>query len=298
MSIDLLGGAARGRTRPRGFIEWSPNAASMVLLKQVRDVLTEYADYLPLTLRQVYYRLVGVHGYPKDDLAYSRLGELLNKARRARLIPMSVIRDGGGTRINPNMWDDAEHYLRAIRLQAAKIQLDRTEGQDIRLILMCEAAGMVPQLAKVASDYGVPVISSGGFDSTTEKHSFAKELAADGRETEVLHIGDHDPSGAHLFMALMEDVEAFADELGGDVRFTRLAVTPEQIVTLGLETVRKKSTDKRAFNGETCQCEAIAPDVLSQIVRDAIESRIDMEVLDDVYANEAEVRKELSVKLA
>jgi hypothetical protein len=298
MSVDLLGGAVRGRTRPRGFIEWKPGEATLKLLGQVRQVLEEYDAYLPMTLRQIYYRLIGAHGYPKDDKAYERLGELLNKARRARMIPMDVMRDGGGTRDDPESWEDAEHYLRAVRRQAETLRLDRSTGQDVRLVVMCEAAGMVEQLASVARDYGVPVISSGGFESVTEKYAFAKELAADGRETEVLHIGDHDPSGAHMFIALLEDIEAFCDEMGGDVTFTRLAVTPEQIIALGLETSPKKRGDGRAFNGETCQCEAIAPDVLSQIVKDAIEDRIDQEAFDDVCASEVKVRKELCAKLA
>lgn len=295
---DLLGGAVRGRTRPRGFIEWKPEPASLKLLGQVRQVLEEYAAYLPMTLRQIYYRLIGAHGYPKDDKAYERLGEILNKARRARMIPMNVMRDGGGTRDDPDFWADAEHYLRSVRLQAETLRLDRSEGQNVRLVVMCEAAGMVEQLASVARDFGVPVISSGGFESLTEKYAFAEELATDGRETEVLHIGDHDPSGAHMFIALLEDIEAFCDEMGGDVTFTRLAVTPEQIIALGLETAPKKRGDGRAFNGETCQCEAIAPDVLSQIVRDAIEERIDQDTFDDVCASEVKVREELMAKLS
>jgi hypothetical protein len=213
-AIDLLGGASRGRTRPRGFVNWCPNDVSLALMAQVKGVLVEYAEYLPLTLRQVYYRLVGVHGYSKDDRAYARLGEMLNRARRGRLIPMDAIRDGGGTRVDPESWQDAEHYLRAVRNQASTLQLDRTAGQAVRLVLMCEAAGMVPQLARVAGQYGVPVISSGGFESTTEKHAFAEELIHDGRDCQVLHIGDHDPSGAHLFLALQEDVTAFAADMG------------------------------------------------------------------------------------
>ena len=60
------------------------------------------------------------------------------------------------------------------------------------------------------------------FESTTDKYRFAKELAGHDRPTEVLHIGDHDPSGAHMFLAFLEDVEAFARDLGGEATFTRL----------------------------------------------------------------------------
>src|SRR5262249_5896421 len=55
----------------------------------------------------------------------------------------------------------------------------------------------------------------GGFDSTTDRHNFAAALAGHDRPTEVLHIGDHDPSGVSMFLAFLEDVEAFTRELGG-----------------------------------------------------------------------------------
>jgi hypothetical protein len=58
----LLGGARRTHTRPRGFADWSPRPDTMALLDTVRSVLDEYADYLPLTVRQIFYRLVGAHG--------------------------------------------------------------------------------------------------------------------------------------------------------------------------------------------------------------------------------------------
>ena len=60
----------------------------------------------------------------------------------------------------------------------------------------------------------------------------------------MLHIGDHDPSGAHLFLALAEDVQAFAIELGGVIEFSRLAVTPQQIDRLRLVTAPPKATDR------------------------------------------------------
>ena len=144
------------------------------------------------------------------------------------------------------------------RHRLERLVLDRTAGQRTRLIVMCEA-GMVPQLASVAGPYGVTVISSGGFELVTEKHRLAIDMTDDGRPTEVLHIGDHDPSGAHLFLALAEDVKAFADELGGIVNFSRLAVTPGQIERLGLVTAPPKVSDRRAFTGETCQAEGSRP---------------------------------------
>ena len=113
----------------------------------------------------------------------------------------------------------------------------------------------------------------------------------------MLDIGDHDPSGAHRFLAYQEDIKAFARELGGDVTFTRLAVTPRQIRRYDLPTAPKKSTDKRAFHGETCQVEALPPDVLANILRTAIERRTDRRIYERVLRQEQAVRSDLIRRL-
>jgi hypothetical protein len=74
-------------------------------------------------------------------------------------------------------------------------------------------------------------------------------------------------------------------------------VVSDQIGDLRLPTAPAKSTDRRAFNGETCQAEAIAPDDLANILRTAIESRLDMDAYRAVLAREEEARRELLERL-
>ena len=293
----LLGGAQRVRTRVRGFAPWAPRGTTAELLDQVRGVLEEYEDYLPLTIRQIFYRLVGAHEYEKTERAYARLCEHLNRARRARLIPMDVIRDDGGVISEPDSWESAEHFLCTVRAMAKNFKLDRSAGQKTRQVVICEAAGMVPQLERVTHPLGATVMSGGGFDSTTDKHKFAAKLAGHNRPTEVLHIGDHDPSGAHMFLAILEDIEAFTRDLGGDVTFTRLAVTPEQIRQYGLPTAPAKDTDRRAFRGQTCQAEALPPNVLADILRTAIARRTDRRAYERVLRQERAMRRDLTRRL-
>jgi hypothetical protein len=113
----------------------------------------------------------------------------------------------------------------------------------------------------------------------------------------VLHIGDHDPSGVSMFLAFLEDVEAFTRDLRGRATFTRLAVTPEQIAAYSLPTAPPQPTDRRAFIGATCQAEALAPDVLVSILRDAIEARINRRTYERVLRRERAVRCELIARL-
>jgi hypothetical protein len=278
-------------TRPRGFAPWNPGADSLVLVEQVRAVLAVYSAHLPVTIRQVFYRLVSTVGFSKTEQAYERLCETLNRARRAGLLDWDDFRDDGFTRRESTSWGSRADWAEAVLRSARGYRLDRQSDQDRRLVLWCEAGGMVPQLVRVAGDYSVPVFSSGGFDSVTAKHEVAVELAGLG-DTTVLHVGDHDPSGVHMFGSLDEDVGSFLEGLGagGRVVFVRLAVTPAQVEEFDLPTSPPKKTDRRSFTGDTVQAEAIPPDELARIVREAIVERLDADALETVLDREQRER--------
>jgi hypothetical protein len=120
------------------------------LLEQVDEVLATYATQLPLTLRQIFYRLVARYAYERTERSYKRLGELLNSARRARRIPMSHIRDDGFVRRAPNAFASINAFLDTVREAAQELRLDRQQGQQRRVVVMCEAAGMAPQVVRIA----------------------------------------------------------------------------------------------------------------------------------------------------
>jgi len=287
------------RTRPRGFVEYRPQRDAVQLIEQVQEVLRRYAEFLPLTIRQIFYNLVSIFAAPKEESFYQRLCEVLNRARRGGIVPMDAIRDDGFIRRAPTTWEDADDTLRYFRRIAEGFRVDRQAMQATRLVVWCEAAGMVPQLVRVAHGYGVPVYSSGGFDGTATKHDMGRELGA-AAPVEVLHIGDYDPSGVHMFGSLDEDVRAFAEHYGaeGGVRFTRLAVTPEQIARYELPTAPPKPTDNRRFDSAvTTQAEALDPRTLATIVRTAITDRMDLEALNRVLEAEADLRGNLIAQM-
>lgn len=166
------------RTRARGFAPWNPRPETLALVGDVETVLADYRDYLPLTIRQVFYRLVSTRGFLKSETAYARLCETMNRARRAGLIDFASIRDDGAARYEATSWHDAGTFRAAMRATAQRFRLDRQAGQPVRLWVLCEAAGMAPMLARAANPFGVPVLTSGGVDSVTAKHDLAHELAA------------------------------------------------------------------------------------------------------------------------
>lgn len=285
-------------TRVRGFAPWSPRGTTLETLNQVQQVLQHYRQLLPLTARQIFYRLVGAYGFPKTEADYKRLLEYLNRARRAGLIPWSAIRDDGSTAVGTDRYSDADDVLDTLRNWAVNAEMDLLQHQPTHLEVFCEAAGMVPQLVRVARPYGVAVRSSGGFDSTTTKHDLAVFYADIGKPVRVLHVGDMDPSGEHMHNALGEDLLAFMTELGGSCSVRRVAVTPEQQQRYGLATAPPKKTDRRSYDHSfTVQAEALDPTDLASIVRKAIESELDLQIHEEALSWQEAVRKQLATAL-
>jgi hypothetical protein len=223
------------RTRKRGLETTRPQYKTLRLLDQVKAILAEYSAYLPMTIRQIYYRLIGRYGYPKTLASSARLIGHLSNARRNGHIPWWAIRDDGLTDLSSAWHLGALHMVEDFVDVAKGFRLDRQEGQETRLIFWVEAAGMAPMVAKYADPYGIRVLSSGGFDSLTVKHDLTLQLLDYEEPIEVLHIGDHDPSGVHLYSSLFDDVTKLAQGIAlqdrGEVlepdkiTFSRLAVT-------------------------------------------------------------------------
>lgn len=73
--------------RPKGYAPWKPQQKTQVILQQVEEVLETYRDHWPLTIRQIFYRLVAIYGFEKTEKAYERLTNHLSRARRSGVIP-------------------------------------------------------------------------------------------------------------------------------------------------------------------------------------------------------------------
>lgn len=97
-------------------------------------------------------------------------------------------------------------------------------GQGRRLVVWCEAAGMLAQIERVCMPYGAQALTGGGFDSLSDKWGFAQLVRHAHADFEVLHVGDLDRHGESIFEVLAEDVQAFDGYR--NVTFTRLAATP------------------------------------------------------------------------
>jgi hypothetical protein len=278
-----------GREPDRGYITWRPTKRIIAKLDAVQEVLATYHRHLPMTLRQIYYVLVARLVIEKTAREYRNLAYVLRKARRARIIPFEAIHDQGSTLPSSLFgFADGTGLAWSIRDSVRSFDVDPLTAQPHPVILWCEAAGMLAQLKRVGAPYGVDAIAGGGFDSVSDKWRIVQLVRQAGVPFEVLHIGDLDQHGESIFEVLSEDVPAF-DEHEGNISFSRIAVTPEQIARYNLP----EDFDKPGI----IQAEALPPDVLAAIVDAAIRERLDLELVDETRRRSAEIRADFESKL-
>jgi hypothetical protein len=296
--------------RVKGFAPWKPQKRTEPLLADIAAVLDEYREYLPLTVRQVFYRLVG-KGYPKTENFYASVGDICNRARRSGRIPFWAIRDDGVSRQGGESltYTSPEEFYADHDELVNYYERSWHADQPAHVAVLCEAAGMVPLLGRAVDDYRVEVASSSGFDSLTAKYDLADDVAKafnwHGRQTVILHLGDMDPSGETIFDAISEDVYGFLDvdvphKRPEDVAiFERVALTRELVQLYDLPTdPAKESSHSAGWGGRrACQLEALAPDVLARVLTSAIEYHMDLDILKADMEAEVEERRKIAKAL-
>jgi hypothetical protein len=76
--------SSRRPRKARGPIEaWAPRPSTLALIADVQAILDENRAYWPLTIRAVYYRLLGTGRYGKGPGLADRVSEHVGNARRA-----------------------------------------------------------------------------------------------------------------------------------------------------------------------------------------------------------------------
>ena len=93
-------------SRDRG--GWS--RASLAYLEKVKQVLVSLKEYWPLTLRQVYYRLVAAGTIENNLAEYSKLSRILTKARLDGLVSWESMEDRSRRMLLSAGWEDKDDF--------------------------------------------------------------------------------------------------------------------------------------------------------------------------------------------
>jgi hypothetical protein len=261
---------------------------SLVMINTVNEILEGYRG--PMTLRQVYYRLVATQVITNDERAYKALSATLTKARRAGLVDPARIIDRLRHPTRVSCWEDLSDFLQTVR-RSYRREKWTTQPRDVEVWVEKDALAGV--LQPLTNEYEVTLFACRGYNSYSALHEAAERLSED---TTILYLGDFDPSGADMSRDIRERLE---DDFGVSVELRVLALTHEQVETYSLPPAPAKRKDPRAAafvakHGDMAvELDALPPDVLLQLVREGIEEYLVMSIFEEEREREAEERAKL-----
>lgn len=263
-----------------------------VLRGAISDVVSAEA---PITLRGLFYRLVGLAGLEKSERAYKKIVRVTGQMRRDGEISFADIVDGTRWMRKPHTHSSLAAMLEE---QARLYRRSLWSESDVYVEVWCEKEAIAGVLYDVTSTWDVPLMVCRGYPSITFLHSAAEEIADQGRPTVLYYFGDLDPSGVDIARAVEDGIREFAPD--AEFEFVRTAVTREQVEAMGLPTRPTKKTDSRArdFDGESVEVDAIPPDELRRIVGDCIARHVDAEQLAGIRRVEGAERDTLAALVA
>jgi hypothetical protein len=264
------------------------------VIDQANEIIREYAAAgYDLTLRQLYYQFVSRDLLPNTQQSYKNLGSVVNDARLAGLIDWESITDRTRGVEALATWDGPENIVRAC---ASQFRADRWETQPYFPEVWIEKEALAGVFERVCNELRVPYLSCRGYTSQSEMWRAGRRLGQAtkrGKTPIVFHFGDHDPSGIDMSRDTVDRLEMFS----GGVEFKRLALNMDQVQQYEPPPNPAKTTDARfagyvaQYGDESWELDALEPDVLANLVRDAVSGIIDQEAWDESEQEEEEHRR-------
>ena len=242
------------------------------LLAAIKTILDGEAEQI--TIRHLFYRLVGLKQIEKTEGAYQSLCGHLSKWRRSGDVAWDSFADNTRWHLGTETFDGLNDAL-ANTVKCYRRNLWAQQSAHVEIWGEKDAISGI--LYSEADTFGVKVFTCRGFASLSALYSAAntfKRAVASGKQVLIYYFGDHDPSGLAIDRAA---VDSFRDDFGVEVKLTRACVTPAQIREHKLPTRPVKKSDTRAggWKGGCVEIDTMPPAVLKSIVRDCITRHID-----------------------
>jgi len=223
------------------------------------DVYSVCGEYEILTLRQVYYRLIALHGYYRPTLVfYKYLSRWVTRWRKMdRWLDERFVDPSRPFIQPPKAWKEGELWL---------------EKDSLRGVL-----------ERLAMRYRVPIVVQRGFASRSMLRDALRRARNKGIQ-KIFLVLDFDPSGLCI-----EQVDA--REMGLEV--IRVALTFEQAKGLPPRPVKRRDTRARKYMakfGDRCwEVEAMDPGQLLQVVEQTLRREVPPE-----HLREAEIEEDVA----
>jgi hypothetical protein len=253
---------------------------TLALIDLMNDIVDEYVDQgFRLTVRQLYYQLVARAIIENTERSYKRTTSIVNDARMAGLMDWDAIEDRTRAFIRRTRWESASEILLA---SARSFHLDMWETQPTRVFCIVEKEALAGVLQGICNRYDIPLLAARGYPSGTVLREFAESDIIpyiDDQHIEIIHLGDHDPSGIDMTRDLRERIRLFGSS--NDVSLTRIALTMNQINEQKPPPNPAKTTDsrfmeyRRRYGSESWELDALQPQYLASLVEREAKKHID-----------------------
>jgi len=243
------------------------------LIEQCDAILEESVEESGgyLTLRQLYYQSVSRDIIANNQREYSKLSDVMNNARLAGLIDWEHIGDRTRAVRALTHWSTPASVIDSAYYS---FRMDKWVGQRVVPEIWIEKDALVGVFERVCQEFDVPLFSCRGYTSISEMFAAAQRIRnrsrSNSQSTEILHFGDHDPSGIDMTRDVQERLSLLS-RTGVVVR--RLALNFDQIEQYNPPPNPTKVTDPRAdayraIHGDSSwELDALRPAVLSELVR-------------------------------
>ncbi len=251
-----------------------------LMVVQANEIIAQYDQQgYKLTLRQLYYQFVARGLLSNTPLSYKRLGEVISQARLAGLISWHAIEDRTRNLQRLPSWEGPSDIVTSC---ASQYMVNTWDYQPRYVEVWVEKEALASVVARAADRWRVPWFCCRGYVSQSEMWAAAQRLAFKSRGGErpvdILHLGDHDPSGIDMTRDIFDRLTLFQVQ---DLEVERLALNRDQIRKYNPPPNPAKITDSRAnayideHGVNSWELDALEPNVLTTLIDKAIEKRVD-----------------------
>jgi hypothetical protein len=250
----------------------------------------------PMTVRQVFYRMVSRGAIAKTEGEYKRtVVRLLGQMRWDGEIPFGWIADNTRWMRKPQTDSSVEAALRRV---AESYRRSLWDDQPVYVEIWLEKDALAGVLYPETDSWDVPLMVTRGYPSLSYLNEAAEVIEAQGKPAYLYYFGDYDPSGLDIPRKVEEGIRKRAP--GADIHFERVAVTAEQIEAWALPTRPTKRNDSRSkgFQGESVEVDAIPAGTLRSLVKDCIVRHVDQRALEVQRVAEESERELLEMMAA
>lgn len=235
----------------------------------VEEATAILAEQSPMTIRQLFYRLVSNGTIENSRNDYQRVSSIMTKARNDGRIAFDAIVDRSRPEYMPNVFRDAAQYGYVVSRGYRK---DYWAMQPQRCEVWVEKDSIIGSIQDITDELGVTVRVGRGFLSTTKAYDLAALINAGAKPMTVFYLGDHDPSGRFIEIDLHDRIAAY----GAEFEMTRLAIYASDIAAFHLPPLRVKEKDSRSarfvrqYGSECVELDALPPVELRRRIEQAV----------------------------